>query len=70
MLLAAAGAVAEALAGRGGTYFAPLGRRTASRLFWLRHATTPRGRLVLDAGAVTAVVGSGGPRCCRPGSPG
>jgi glutamate 5-kinase len=28
----------------------------ASRLFWLRHATTPRGRLLLDPGAVTAVV--------------
>ena len=27
-----------------------------SCLFWLRHATTPRGCLVLDAGAVTAVV--------------
>ena len=40
----------------GGSYFAPTGRRTASRLFWLRHATTPRGRLVLDAGAVK-------PRC-------
>jgi glutamate 5-kinase len=25
-------------------------------LFWLRWATTPRGRLVLDSGAVTAVV--------------
>jgi glutamate 5-kinase len=25
-------------------------------LFWLRHATTPRGRLVLDDGAVAAVV--------------
>ena len=40
----------------GGSYFAPTGKRTASRLFWLRHATTPRGRLVLDAGAVTAVL--------------
>ncbi|HEY1486307.1 MAG TPA: PUA domain-containing protein, partial [Micromonosporaceae bacterium] len=27
------------------------------RLFWLAHATSPRGRLHLDAGAVTAVVG-------------
>ncbi len=56
VLLAGAGAVADALAGRGGTYFAPLGQPMASRLFWLRHATTPRGRLLLDAGAVTAVV--------------
>ena len=25
-------------------------------MFWLKHATTPRGRLTLDAGAVAAVV--------------
>ncbi len=56
VLLAQASSVAEALAGVGGTYFAPIGKRTASRLFWLRHATTPRGRLVLDPGAVHAVV--------------
>ncbi|MEO6502443.1 MAG: glutamate 5-kinase [Jatrophihabitantaceae bacterium] len=56
VLLSHASAVGDALAGRGGTYFAPLGQRTASRLLWLRHATTPRGRLLLDAGAVTAVV--------------
>ncbi len=56
VLLSSAESVAAALAGRGGTYFAATGKRTASRLFWLRHATTPRGRLVLDAGAVNAVV--------------
>ena len=57
VLLAAADAVAAALAGEPvGTFFPPTTRRTASRLFWLRHATTPRGRLVLDAGAVEAVV--------------
>jgi glutamate 5-kinase len=57
VLLAHADAVAGALAGRGGgTYFTPPGQRTAARLLWLRHATTPRGRLLLDAGAVTAVV--------------
>ena len=56
VLLSAATAVGPALAGEGGTYFATVGKRTASRLFWLRHATTPRGRLVLDAGAVNAVV--------------
>ncbi|MGI8667557.1 MAG: glutamate 5-kinase [Jatrophihabitans sp.] len=56
VLLAEAGRVAEALAGVGGTYFLPRERRTASRLFWLRHATTPRGQLVLDAGAVHAVL--------------
>ena len=39
-----------------GTLFHAAGDRSASRLFWLRHATTPRGRLMLDAGAVAAVV--------------
>jgi glutamate 5-kinase len=58
VLLTSAPRVSAALAGEGvGTYFPPTSRRTASRLFWLRHATTPRGRLVLDDGAVEAVVG-------------
>ncbi|MDQ1719620.1 MAG: glutamate 5-kinase [Pseudonocardiales bacterium] len=56
VLLTDAASISAGLAGIGGTFFAPLGRRTASRLFWLRHATTPRGRLVLDPGAVTAVL--------------
>jgi glutamate 5-kinase len=57
VLLAAAEQVAAALAGGPvGTAFPATTRRTASRLFWLRHATTPRGQLVLDAGAVEAVV--------------
>jgi glutamate 5-kinase len=56
VLLTSAERVAQGLSGVGGTFFVPTGRRTASRLFWLRHATTPRGRLVLDAGAVSAVV--------------
>jgi glutamate 5-kinase len=56
VLLIDAPSVAGGMAGAGGTYFAPTGRRTASRLFWLRHATTPRGRLVLDAGAVVAIL--------------
>jgi glutamate 5-kinase len=57
VLLAAAEQVAAALAGEAvGTAFPATARRTASRLFWLRHATTPRGQLVLDAGAVDAVV--------------
>ena len=43
-------------AGPVGTCFPPRARRTASRLLWLAHASTPRGRLVLDAGAVRAVV--------------
>jgi len=56
VLLIDAPRVADALHGRGGTCFAAVGKRTASRLFWLRHATTPRGRLILDPGAVEAVV--------------
>ncbi|WP_030485294.1 glutamate 5-kinase [Nocardioides aequoreus] len=38
-----------------GTLFHPTGRRRPSRLLWLAHATDPRGRLVIDAGAVRAV---------------
>ena len=56
VLLTSAAGITDGLLGVGGTFFAATERRTASRLFWLRHATTPRGRLVLDAGAVRAVV--------------
>jgi glutamate 5-kinase len=38
-----------------GTIFHPTGRRRPTRLLWLAHATDPKGRLVLDAGAVRAV---------------
>jgi glutamate 5-kinase len=56
VLLTSATRIERALAGAEGTYFHPSGDRSASRLFWLRHATTPRGRLILDAGAVAAVI--------------
>src|SRR5438876_6366745 len=56
VLLSSSTKIADALQGRTGTLFHPAGDRSASRLFWLRHATTPRGSLVLDAGAVAAVV--------------
>jgi glutamate 5-kinase len=56
VMLAGAGSVGAALVGETGTFFHPTGKRTASRLFWLQHATTPVGRLVLDPGAVRAVV--------------
>jgi glutamate 5-kinase len=56
VVLAAADHIADAIEGRAGTLFHPAGDRSASRLFWLRHATTPRGELQLDPGAVTAVV--------------
>ncbi|MGP3968969.1 glutamate 5-kinase [Streptomyces sp. 6N223] len=56
VVLAAASQAAEALAGAGvGTHFRPTGRRSAGRLLWLAHASTPRGAVTLDAGAVRAV---------------
>ncbi len=39
-----------------GTLFHPTGQRRSTRVLWLAHATEGRGRLVLDAGAVQAVV--------------
>jgi glutamate 5-kinase len=38
-----------------GTLFHPTGRRRPTRLLWLAHATEPKGRVILDAGAVRAV---------------
>ena len=56
-LLAAAADASAALAGADvGTIFHPTGTRVPARLLWLAHATEPRGRLHLDAGAVRAVV--------------
>ncbi|MFC3346210.1 glutamate 5-kinase [Streptomyces echinoruber] len=57
VVLTSAVHAAEALAGGDtGTYFHPTGRRSADRLLWLQHATTPQGALTLDDGAVHAVV--------------
>lgn len=57
VLLASASDVGRALTTADvGTVFHPTGERTASRLLWLAHATSPTGRLHLDAGAVAAVV--------------
>jgi glutamate 5-kinase len=56
-VLCAATDAQQALRGdRIGTFFHPTGSRPRSRLLWLAHATTPRGRLILDDGAVQAVV--------------
>jgi glutamate 5-kinase len=55
VLLGSATSAHDLLAGRGGTCFAPTGSRRSARLLWLAHATHPRGRLVLDDGAVAAV---------------
>ena len=56
VLLSATAQAAAALRGEGGTVFEPTGSRAPGRLLWLAHASTPRGRLVLDDGAVAAVV--------------
>ncbi len=56
-VLTSAELAVAALAGEDvGTFFAPTGSRRGTRLLWLAHATNPEGRLVLDDGAVTAVV--------------
>ncbi|GEL95446.1 glutamate 5-kinase [Cellulomonas composti] len=57
VVLTSAAQAADALAGRDvGTWFAATGRRTSIRLLWLAHAARAHGRLVLDEGAVRAVV--------------
>lgn len=42
-----------------GTYFHAHTSKTTSRLLWLAHATTTQGKLILDAGAVTAILERG-----------
>ncbi|MDQ6657981.1 MAG: glutamate 5-kinase [Actinomycetota bacterium] len=61
VLLASAESAAEVLAMSDdgpalGTAFAASGRRTGTRLLWLRYAANAVGSLVLDGGAVAAVV--------------
>ncbi|GEA89347.1 glutamate 5-kinase [Cellulomonas cellasea] len=57
VVLASAANARAALAGEDvGTWFAATGRRASTRLLWLAHAARTRGRLVLDDGAVRAVV--------------
>jgi glutamate 5-kinase len=59
-LLTAAPQVRAGLTGQDvGTWFEARGSRRASRLLWLAHAARTEGRLVLDDGAVAAVVGRG-----------
>ena len=56
-VVASVSSVAPVLAGEPvGTLFHPVGSRSSSRLLWLAHASTPRGHLQLDEGAVRAVV--------------
>jgi glutamate 5-kinase len=57
VVLTAADQAGPALAGEQvGTMFHPTGRRRPTRLLWLAHATEPKGGVVLDEGAVRAVV--------------
>ena len=60
-LLASADEAARALAGGSdiGTWFEPAGKRRPRRLLWLAHASHARGRLLLDEGAVRALVHTG-----------
>ncbi len=57
VVLTSADHAAAALAGEHvGTLFHATGKRRSTRLLWLRHATDAKGSVVLDAGAVRAVV--------------
>ncbi len=57
VVLTSAEQAAAALAGeRVGTLFRATGRRRPTRLLWLAHATEPKGTILLDEGAVRAIV--------------
>ena len=52
--------IARIMAGRDiGTMFLPAGRKLSSRLRWIGHASRPSGKLVVDDGAVAALVEGG-----------
>ena len=56
MLLTSLAKVSTSLNGiEEGTLFVAATSKKSSRLLWLAHAATPRGRLILDDGAVTAL---------------
>lgn len=60
MLLTSLAQSADALAGKEfGTIFKAGESKANSRLLWLAHASSARGRLVLDSGAVTAILEKG-----------
>ncbi len=57
VVLTSADRAVRALAGEDvGTLFHPTGRRRPTRLLWLAHATEGKGRILLDDGAVRALV--------------
>ena len=50
----------DALSGKDvGTKFTVVDDKKPSRALWLEYASTPRGKLILDAGAVTAIIERG-----------
>lgn len=60
MLLTSLKESKETLAGSSlGTLFHAQANKSNSRMLWLAHASTPQGRLILDAGAVTAILERG-----------
>ncbi|HSX66704.1 glutamate 5-kinase [Nocardioides sp.] len=60
VVLTSAANAEQALGGDAvGTLFHATGKRRPTRLLWLAHATEPKGRLLLDAGAARAVVSRG-----------
>ena len=60
MLLTSLAHCGQAIAGEDfGTFFAAQSSKATSRLLWLAHASTPQGRLILDAGAVKAILERG-----------
>jgi glutamate 5-kinase len=60
MLLTSLHESGHALAGEDlGTFFEAHQTKANSRLLWLAHASTPQGRLILDDGAVTAILERG-----------
>lgn len=57
VIITSTGLAREALAGEAvGTFIGAHGKRPPQKRFWLRWASEPKGHLVLDAGAVRAVV--------------
>jgi len=60
LLLTSLQEVSQSLSGAAnGTLFVAQQNKKSSRLLWLAHAATPRGRLILDQGAVTALLERG-----------
>ncbi|MBU3692740.1 MAG: glutamate 5-kinase [Candidatus Nanopelagicaceae bacterium] len=56
MLLTSLNEVSQSITGsEHGTLFVASANKKSSRLLWLAHAATPRGRLILDDGAVVAL---------------